>query len=406
LEANRKAAAGRFQLFTINDRQIMTRRVTTFDIAREAGVSRTTVSHVLNNQPGINLSAKTTARVLAAARILGYVPNSAAQMLVTGRSRSIGLVLPRADILAVDGFTPILIQGLNEVCRERGYRLLMEAISEPSGKNAYLDLAKSKRVDSLIVLNPRKGDLALQTVVKSKFPVLLGVTAGRPDENAITTLEGRAGCQVTRHLIGLGHQRIAHISYASLDYVSVYRRVEGYRVALDEANLDFDRLLVVEGDFSFASGYHSMKQILASNARPTALFAGNDTIAIGAMLALREAGLSVPNDFAVAGFDDLPIAAYACPPLTTVATHAFENGKLLAEAAIKLMDNEEVGSRQNALEFELIIRESCGAKSNGINRESKRAPRSRPRKTRATSREMARQLEKIRAGFKSLAKPR
>ena len=96
----------------------MTRRVTTFDIAREAGVSRTTVSHVLNDQPGINLSAKTKAHVLATARRLGYVPNSAAQMLVTGRSRSIGLVLPRRDMLAVDGFVPIMIYGLNEVCRE------------------------------------------------------------------------------------------------------------------------------------------------------------------------------------------------------------------------------------------------------------------------------------------------
>ncbi|MGB7794445.1 MAG: LacI family DNA-binding transcriptional regulator, partial [Terrimicrobiaceae bacterium] len=239
----------------------MTRRVTTFDIAREAGVSRTTVSHVLNNQPGINLSAKTRARVRTTARRLGYVPNSAAQMLVTGRSRSIGLVVPRADILAVDGFVPSLIHVLNEVCRERGYRLLMEAIRQPTSENAYLDLAKSKRVDSLIVLSPRKGDLALQNVIRSKFPVVLSGTAGRSDENAISSQEGQASCQITRHLIALGHQRIAHIRYSSLDYVSVYRRVEGYRVALEEANLPFDQLFV-EGDFSFASGYRSMKQIL------------------------------------------------------------------------------------------------------------------------------------------------
>ena len=378
----------------------MTRRVTTFDIAREAGVSRTTVSHVLNNQPGINLSAKTRARVRTTARRLGYVPNSAAQMLVTGRSRSIGLVVPRADILAVDGFLPSLIHGLNEVCRERGYRLLMEAIRQPTSENAYLDLAKSKRVDSLIVLSPRKGDLALQNVIRSKFPVVLGGTAGRSDENAISSQEGQASCQITRHLIALGHQRIAHISYSSLDYVSVYRRVEGYRVALEEANLPFDQLFV-EGDFSFASGYRSMKQILAMNARPTALFAGSDTIAIGAMLALREAGLSVPQDFAVAGFDDLPIAAYACPPLTTVRTHAFENGKLLAEAAIRLMNNEEIGSRQDALKLELIIRESCGAKSAAIKREVKKPLRNPARK----HRRKARQLDKIGTGFESLAKP-
>jgi LacI family transcriptional regulator len=325
-------------------------------------------------------------------------------MLVTGRSRSIGLVLPRADILALDGFVPIMIHGLNEVCRERGYRLLMEALREPIGANAYSDLAKSKRVDSLIIINPRQGDLALQNVIKSKFPLLLAATDGRLDEDAIATQEGQASCQVTRHLISLGHQRIAHIPHASLDYVSVYRRAEGYRVALEEANLPFDQSLVVAGDFSFASGYHSMKQILARNARPTALFAGNDTIAIGAMLALREAGLFVPKDVAVVGYDDLPIAAYACPPLTTVRTHAFEQGKLLAEAAIRLMNKETIAS-QHHNPLELIVRESCGSKSGRIaNEASDASPGNRPR-IQTRTRRKARQLEQIKAGFVSLAKP-
>ena len=339
----------------------MTRRITTFDIAREAGVSRTTVSHVLNNQPGINLSAKTKAHVLATARRLGYVPNSAAQMLVTGRSRSIGLVLPRRDMLAVDGFVPIMIYGLNEVCRENGYRLIIEAIGPETGEDAYLDLAKSKRVDSLIVVNPRAGDLALRKVIKSKFPVLLSGTMKQPDENAMTTHEGRASCNITRHLISLGHQRIAHITHASMDYLSVVQRVQGYRVALAAANLASDRELVAEGDFSFESGYNAMKRILASKTDFTALVAGNDTIAVGAMLAVRKAGLSVPRDLAVVGYDDLPMAAYACPPLTTVRTHAFDQGKLLARAAIALVDKEKIGRQQNVVPLELVVRESCGA---------------------------------------------
>ena len=345
----------------------MTRRVTTHDIAREAGVSRTTVSHVLNNQPGINLSPKTKERVLAIARKLGYVPNSAAQMLVTGRSRCIGLVFSRADLLAVDAFVAIMIYGLNEVCRERGYRLVMEAIQESPGDDAYSNLAKSKRVDSLIVINPRKGDIALQKAIKSKFPVLIAGTAERPGENAISTQEDQASCQITNHLISLGHQRIAHISYASLDYVAAYRRLEGYRFALETANLPFNQALVSQGDFTFESGYYAMKQIFASNPRPTALFAGNDTIAIGAMLAIRQAGLSIPEDFAVVGYDDIPSAAYACPPLTTLRTHAYEHGKLFAEAAIRLMNKEKIGSQQDAIPLELIIRESCGAKARRIN---------------------------------------
>jgi LacI family transcriptional regulator len=218
----------------------------------------------------------------------------------------------------------------------------------------------------LIVINPRKGDIALKKVIKSKFPVLIAGTTDLPGENAITTQEGQASCQITSHLISLGHQGIAHIYHASLDYVAACRRFEGYRAALETANLPFNQALVAPGDFTFESGYLAMKQILASNARCTALFAGNDTIAIGAMLAIREAGLSIPRDFAVVGYDDVPSAAYACPPLTTLRTHAYEHGKLFAQAAIRLMNKEEIGSQQDALPLELIIRESCGAKARRI----------------------------------------
>ena len=121
-------------------------------------MSRTTVSYVLSNRPGISVSPKTRKRVLATARKLGYVPNSAAEMLVTGRSRDIGAwSCSRPELISVDGFIPIMIYGLNEVCRERGYRLSMEAVHDPPGGDDYLDLAKSKRIDSMIVINPRKG---------------------------------------------------------------------------------------------------------------------------------------------------------------------------------------------------------------------------------------------------------
>ena len=160
----------------------MTGRVTTHDIAREAGVSRTTVSHVLNNLAGIKISPKTRARVLAIARKLGYVPNSAAQMLVTGRSRTIGLILSRPDLISVDAFVPRMMFGINEACRARGYRLLIEAIEDSADVNAYLNLAKSKRIDGLIIINPRKGDAGLRKLIESRFPVLVFGTSGHPQE--------------------------------------------------------------------------------------------------------------------------------------------------------------------------------------------------------------------------------
>lgn len=339
----------------------MKRRVTTHDIAREVGVSRATVSHVLNNHPGVALNPKTRERVLATARRLGYVPNSAAQMLVTGRSRTVGLILSRPDLIAVDAFVPSMIYGLNETCRTKGYRLLMDSIHDASDADSYLDLAKSKRIDGLIVINPREGDAALRKVIESKFPLVVFGSSGHPQENSIGTEDGEASCRATGHLLSLGHRLIAHISYAPLIYLPARKRFEGYRSALRTARIRFDKRLFAEGDFTCESGYHAMKQILASTVAPTALFAGNDTLAIGAMMAVREAGLSIPDDFAVVGYDDIPGAAFANPPLTTIRSHAFEQGKLLGEAAIELVEGERIGKFETAFPLELTIRKSCGA---------------------------------------------
>jgi DNA-binding LacI/PurR family transcriptional regulator len=370
----------------------MSRLITSHDIAKAAGVSRTTVSYVLSNRPGVSVSGKTRRRVLATARRLGYVPNSAAAMLVTGRSKSIGLVLSRPELISVDGFIPIMVHGLNEVCSARGYRLLMEAVPDPPGVDDYLRLAKSKRVDSMIVLNPRKGDPALRKVIETTFPVLVAGSAEQSRESAIGTQDRQGSRKATEHLLSLGHKRVAHISYASLNYHGALLRLEGYRLALEAAKIPYDKSLFAEGDFTAQSGYDAMKRILASHSRPTALFAGNDTIATGAMLALREADLSVPDNFAVVGYDDLPIASYTCPPLTTIRTHPFEQGKLLAEAAIALMNNEKVGSQQDALSLELVIRNSCGARNGpGSSQKSLRkrgqpSKLSNPRKERAAKR--------------------
>jgi LacI family transcriptional regulator len=283
-------------------------------------------------------------------------------MLVTGRSQTIGLILSRPDLVAVDAFVPPMMLGLNEVCLAHDYRLLMEAVRDPESPDAYLHLAKSKRIDGLIVINPRKGDVALRKIIESKFPILIFGSSGNPNENSIGTEDKEASCQATAHLLSLGHRRIAHISYASLVHVPAYRRFEGYRNALRAANVSFNKKLFAEGDFTCESGYLAMRKILAAGTKPTAVFAGNDTLALGAMAAVREAGLSIPEEFAVVGYDDIPAAAFAFPPLTTVRSLAFEQGKIAGEAVIDLINGKEQGRKTSILPLELVIRDSCGAK--------------------------------------------
>ena len=340
----------------------MTRRVTSSDIARATGVSRTTVSFVLNNTQGTSISAKTKARVLEAAQSLGYVPNSAARMLVSGRSRTLGLVLAHGDLMSFDAFAPPLMFGMSRVCNARGYKLLVEAVEPGSRRNAYSNLVKSKSIDALMVLNSSSEDDGLIRLIETQFPVILFGSIGHPNENCVSPNTGEGAERATRHLIDLGHRRIAHITYAPVRYIGANSRLNDFRLALARARIPLDESLVALGDFSIESGYRAMRKILRRGPCPTALFAGNDTIAVGAMAALRETGRSVPSDVAVVGFDDLPIAAYAYPPLTTIRSHAGKQGEQAALAAIELLEGRPVGVRKYNLPLDLVIRHSCGAK--------------------------------------------
>jgi DNA-binding LacI/PurR family transcriptional regulator len=337
----------------------MTPRVTSTDIARHAGVSRTTVSFVLNEIAGV--SPKTRDRVLTTARKLGYVPNSAARMLVSGRSHTLGLVISRADLLLVDAFIPRLLYGIGRVCNSCGYKLLVEAVEESSKASAYLDLARSKRIDALMVLNPQVADKGLVKLIDMRFPVIIFGSIRHPKENSVNTDDLGAAREATSHLVSLGHRRIAHISYAALSYLAADARFQGYRQALKEGGIAFNKKLLAIGNFSSESGFDAMNEILQNRVIPTALFASNDTIAVGAMAAIRAAGLSVPGDIAVVGFDDLPFAAFTNPALTTVRSQAKELGEHAAHAAISLLEGKPVGIRRRVIPLELIVRESCGA---------------------------------------------
>ena len=176
-------------------------RCTSSDIARAAGVSQTTVSFVLNKTEGASISTKTRARVLSAAEALGYVPNSAARTLVSGRSRTLGLLLARGDLMSFDAFAPPLMFGISRVCNLHGYKLLVEAVEPGSRRDAYFDLTRSKSIDALIVLNSNSEDEGLVRLIESNFPVVLFGSIHHAKENSITPNTAPAVEQITRHLI-------------------------------------------------------------------------------------------------------------------------------------------------------------------------------------------------------------
>ena len=338
------------------------KRPTSFEVAKLAGVSRTTVSFVLNGVAAANISAATQARVLEAARDLGYVPAAAGRTLASGRTHTLGLFICHAEHLQIDAFIPQALYGLNEKSRKHGFKVIVEAVEDPAKPDAYLELVRAKQVDGLVVLNPRSNDEGLRKLVLENFPLVIMGASELPEAYTVSTRDNSISAErATEHLIALGHTRIAHITYGGLVYQGADERFRGYRQALEKAGIPFDPALLRVGDYSAASGFAAMTSLLEARTDFSAVFVSNDTVAFGAMAALREHGRRIPEDVAVVGYDDVPLAAYAAPPLTTVRSPALEHGRLATEMLIQLIRGETVAEPQLARELELIVCASCGA---------------------------------------------
>ena len=336
-------------------------RVTSREVAARAGVSRTTVSMVLNDPKVSAIGEETRARVLEAAAQLGYTPNSAARVLVRGRTETIGLVLSQPELLTIDGFVPQLVLGISRVAEQLGYRMLFETVHDPERSSAYLELVGGKRIDGLIVLNPRVEDGGLRRLIDTGFPVVLVGTIRHPKEYSVNFHTGAAVRALVDHLASLGHTRIAHLALSAPGPIATNARLVGFRRAMQLAGLEVDERLIAHGAYSAESGQGATAELLRGGARFSALFAGNDTLALGAMAALREHGLRVPEDVAVVGFDDLPFSAFTNPPLTTVRNPGIAQGELAAQKLLALLRHEPVPERISFIETALVVRGSCGA---------------------------------------------
>jgi len=333
------------------------RRPTSADVARQAGVSRTTVSFVLNDHPTAQISQATRERVLAAAADLGYVPNASARTLAVGASLVLGLVLrQRPEQVAVDALLPETLRGLADAAREGGYRVLVEPL--PRGDDSYSSLLRAHHVDGLVISGPRADDRALAELQAEGFPLVLqGSLPDVPIPSVdVDNVEGAR--TVVEHLISVGHRQIACITNAPLAYTAATERLEGYRAALEGARIPYDERLVAHADFDPASGHAAMDRLIRRGGAFTAVFAASDVVALGVIGAARAHQVRVPEQLAIVGFDDIPLAAYFDPPLTTVHLPAHALGFSVGRALIDRIAGRPVPAR-TVLETQLVVRGSA-----------------------------------------------
>ena len=326
------------------------------DVAERAGVSVTSVSHVINETRPVSYELRE--RVLAAMEELGYQPNRLARSLRSGKTQTIGTIVPDN----ADPFFAEVARGIEDTAFENGYSLILCNSDANLGKEAfYTDVLVEKQVDGILFLAAGLSTERILDLQQRGMPVVV-VDRELPGANVdlVVTDNAGGGWSATSHLIDLGHRRIGYITAPSDLTLSEYRST-GYRKALEEAGIAENGKLVVRGNFDFKSGYRAARQLLANDKQPTAIFASNDIMAIGAICAAVESGLQVPQDLSVVGYDDIPLASYSNPPLTTIAQPNYDMGVRAASLLLERLHDPGRPSQRIVLDVELRIRRSTTA---------------------------------------------
>jgi LacI family transcriptional regulator len=337
--------------------------ITIRDIAKEAGVSVTTVSRVLNNRHDVSDETKKKVQEIIAQ--LGYSPNSIARGLVLQRTYTIGLAIP--DIS--NPFFPQVAKGVQSRAKELGYSvILFDTNNDANEEKEAIKLLKSKQVEGLIVSLSMDNAKELSDLEQEGFPVVQIDRVIPECHIPSVTIDNVASAYgATKYLIGLGHTRICHIT-GSFAFQTTRDRLRGYQLALQESNMDLTDVDTLEGDYTIESGYRNMLSILTTKQNITAVFAANDLMALGCYQAAFESGVRIPQDISIIGHDDIELSQFVSPPLTTMSQPKYELGRAAAENLIRLIelsqseeDCKEV--KDTVLETALVIRGSTASAS-------------------------------------------
>jgi LacI family transcriptional regulator len=327
--------------------------VTIHDVAIRAGVSSTTVSHVINDSRPV--SAELKARVEMAMAELGFQPNALARSLRRKRTHTLGLIVPDS----ANPFFAEVGRGIEDTSFAAGYSVILcNSDGDGARELLYMDLLVQKQVDGVLLVPTGDQSQSAPALQIRNIPVVVidrDVSDTSLDRVFVDNVAG--GMLAVQHLLALGHRRIGYIG--GPQHVStVPDRVEGYRRALAQAGLAFDEHLVVDSNFHDEGGYQAAHLLLSLPEPPTAIFAGNDLMAIGAMAAARERGVPVPAHLSVVGFDDIHLAGYINPPLTTVAQPKYELGVLASHLLFERLAQPAMPPQRRLLQAQLVVRES------------------------------------------------
>ncbi|MCC6616073.1 MAG: LacI family DNA-binding transcriptional regulator [Anaerolineae bacterium] len=326
--------------------------VTIYDVAAAAGVSYSTVSRVLNGFEFVKES--TRVKVMDAAERLGYVANLQARGLAGGRSNIIGLLVPVLD----NSYVSEVMMGIDEALARAGFNLMLFTTHRHAGKEQQYASTIASMTDGLILLVPLESPIYLNAIRERNYPhVLVDQTDESGASASVSGTNWHGAYEATQHLIMLGHRRIGVIT-GLLELSSARERLNGYRAALQDYAIPIDESLIVEGDYLQPRGYEAAQELLKLRERPSAIFAMNDLSALGAMDAIRESGLSIPEDISLVGFDDIPQAAITHPKLTTVRQPLVQMGRIAVRLLLEQLDHPGSPPGHETLATQLVIRAS------------------------------------------------
>lgn len=324
------------------------------DVAKAAGVSTATVSRILNKSP--NVMPQTREKVIAVIREMNYNPNRLAQQFRTQETGNILVLVPELE----NTFYHEILSGIEGVAEAKGYHVLIAEIhNNRKLEEHFFESLKQKQVDGIITFSAKITPERLEAISK-QFPVVVACRYYEGMRLSNVTIDNEKACRdMTNYLLNLGHLRICCLA-GNTDILLYQDRLNGYLKALRERGIEAEPDLICEGPASIQGGYDAIERLANAGAQYTAVVACGDTLAIGAIKALRDIGREVPADVAVTGFDDIELSSLYSPTLTTVRQPKREIGVRSMEKLIDLMEGKRLANRQDVLSYELVIRESTG----------------------------------------------